>query len=344
MLKERARVVLFWFTLALILVVVAVAVVTLLRAWGGSSDAVPPLEISPPEVSLCSGGQRRFTAGGADITWAATGGTISEDGLFTAGDVPGDYTVTGKRADPRAEAEAVVHVVACTPTATPAPPATPTPAPTATALPTPRPTSPPNDARGDVTAYDSGAPVDGAPAGVDIRAASIAPDLRLSLAPSSAVPEELATWAVEGDLALWIDLYDPVPDPPEVYTEWLFALDLDGDTATGRPPGTVRINPDLGDDAVLGVSYDPATEEYVPYLLVWDTAQESWESVPDVVRYTLARSRTLVGIAVPLETLAEEVEQTTGVTVDPEMAKGRAAVLSYIGEQAVIDFYPDRPE
>jgi hypothetical protein len=38
------------------------------------------------------------------------------------------------------------------------------------------------------------------------------------------------------------------------------------------------------------------------------------------------------------------VAQITDVTLVPEAVKGRAAVLSYAGEQAVIDFYPDRPE
>jgi len=55
-------------------------------------------------------------------------------------------------------------------------------------------------------------------------------------------------------------------------------------------------------------------------------------------------SRTLIGLALPLETLAQTVAQITDVTLVPEAVKGRAAVLSYAGEQAVIDFYPDLPE
>ena len=108
--------------------------------------------------------------------------------------------------------------------------------------------------------------------------------------------------------------------------------------------GSARINPDLGTEAAIGVYYDPASGEYVSYFLVWDPAQESLVPKPDVPRFTLDESRTQVGLAMPLEILAQTVEQTTGVTVLPEEVKGRAAVLSYVGEQGVVDFYPDRPE
>ncbi|MCK4472437.1 MAG: hypothetical protein KAW49_11715, partial [Anaerolineae bacterium] len=135
-----------------------------------------------------------------------------------------------------------------------------------------------------------------------------------------------------------------VPDPPEVYTEWLFALDLDGDTTTGRPVDSARINPDLGTEAAVGVYYDPAGEEYASYFLVWDPAQGDWAEGPEVIRFHVDESRTLIGLALPLETLAQTVAQITDVTLVPEAVKGRAAVLSYAGEQAVIDFYPDLPE
>jgi hypothetical protein len=125
--------------------------------------------------------------------------------------------------------------------------------------------------------------------------------------------------------------------------DWLFALDLDGNSATGRPVGAARINPDFGDEAVIGVLYDPATATYAPYFLVWNPAQGAWTDGPDVPRFTLGESRTLIGLALPLETLTQAVAQTSGVTVAPDAVRGRAAVLSFVGGQAVIDFYPDRP-
>lgn len=341
-LGEKSRVILFWFTVALILFVAVAAVIAILRAWDGSAAIEAPTEISPGEISLCPGESRQFTVDGAEVTWKATGGTIGRDGLFTAGDDPGRFGVTASQGDVQQPTEATVHILACTPTAVSEP--SPTPAPRPTATPIPEPTSPPNDARYDVAPYDGGAPVEDVPAGVDIRIGSLAHDLRVALSPSSGAPEELSGWAAEDELLLWIVLYTPIPDPPDAYVEWLFALDLDGDTSTGRPAGAVRINPDLGDEAVLGTSYDPTSGEYVPYFLVWDVDQGGWQAVPDMVRYTLSESRTLIGLAVPLEELVRVVEQTAEVAVNSEAARGRAAVLSYVGEQAVIDFYPDRPE
>ena len=148
MLNDRARVILFWFTVGMMILVAVVAVVTILRACGGPVSNEPALTVSPAEVSLCGGEQHQFTAGGeGEITWEATGGTISGSGLFLAGDTPGDYTVSVTRNGSRRKAEAIVHVVACTPTPTPVP--SPTPAPTPT--PTPEPTAiPPADPQGDV--------------------------------------------------------------------------------------------------------------------------------------------------------------------------------------------------
>ena len=191
-------------------------------------------------------------------------------------------------------------------------------------------------------AYDSGAWVEGVPAGVDVRIASVGTDLRVNLQSAAEAPAELAGWAAEGEVLLWITLYEPIPSPP-AYADWLFALDLDGNIATGRPAGSARINPDLGDEAVVGVLYDPASGEYVPYFLVWDPAQGGWADGPEGIRFTLGASRTVIGLALPLETLTQAVAQTTGVTLVPGAVKGRVAALSIAGEQMVVDFYPDRP-
>jgi len=345
MLNDRVRVILFWFTIGMIVLVAVVAVVTILRACGGSVSMEPPLTISPAQVELCTGEQHQFIVEeGVEVEWNASGGTINESGLFTASSTPGDYSVTALQRGPRRAAEASVNVVACTPTATPAPSPTPSPSPIPTATPTPEPTSlPAADPQGDVEVYEGGLPVEGFPAGVDIRTASAGTDLRVDLQSTAGAPVELVDWTAAGEVLLWIELYEPVPDPP-VYSDWLFALDLDGNTATGRPAGSVRINPDLGDEAVVGALYEPAKGDYAPYFLVWDAAQENWVDGPDVVRFYLSESRTLVGLALPLEILTQSVAQAAGVAPVFEAVKGRAAVLSYAGEQAVIDFYPDRPQ
>lgn len=354
MLDDKSRVILFWFSIGMIVVVVIVALVTLVQAWGRGISEESPLTISPDEIRLCLGESHEFTVGGiveddAELEWRATGGTISASGRFTADfvadDEPGDYVITVIRSNPRQIVDAVVHVAVCTPTPVPSPTPIPTltPIPSPTPTPTPEPTSVPTDSRGDVGAYESGVPVEGVPPGVDIRSASVGTDLRVDLKSTVGVPEELIGWLAEGEVLLWIVLYEPIPDPP-VYTDWLFVLDLDGDIATGRPAGAARINPDLGDEVVVGALYDPTIAEYSPYFLVWDSAEGSWVDGPDGMRFYMGESRTVVGFALPLETLTQAAEGTTGVMFAPEAAKGRAAVLSFAGEQTVVDFYPDRPQ
>lgn len=344
--RRRGRLVLFWFTVGLIVVVAAVAVVTILRAFRGGGTAATPLVLEPGGASLCPGELQRFTASGESVTWSGTGGTIGGDGLFVAGATPGDYTVVAEEEGSGRSAQAPVQIVACAPTPVAAAPATAVP----TVPPTPEPTAAPqaivpvDDAQGDVGAYDTGASVDGAPAGVDIRTGSIGGDLRVVLQPGAGVPSELSGWAAEGDVLLWIVLYDPIPDQPEAYADWLFALDLDGNAETGRPPGQARINPDLGDEAAIGLSYDAASGSFVSYFLAWNPQDSGWATGPEEVRYYISDDRRLVAFALPLQTLANVVAQTTGVTVAPDAVRGRSAVLSYVGDQAVIDLYPDRPE
>ncbi len=234
------------------------------------------------------------------------------------------------------------------PTDTPAPTDTPSPTPTATSTPTATPTPSPeplpipaSDAQADLVSYDGLVPVQQVPAGVDIRAASVDADLHVALQNTTGVPAELSGWA-EGEALLWIALYDPIPDPPAVYTEWIFALDLDGNAGTGRPAGSLRINPDIGVEVTLGVYYDPANGQYRYYALAWDPAQGGWADGPNGIHYVLSESRTLVGFALPLENLIQSAAQVTGVTYVPGSARGRAAVLAVDG-QKVIDFYPERP-
>jgi hypothetical protein len=351
-LNDRARIILFWFTIALMLAVAVLAGVTILRACGGlPTRSEPPLTITPSEISLCPGDQQKFAVtGDVEVTWEASGGTINENGTFTAGDNPGDYTVSATREESRKAAGAIVHVIACTPTPTMTPPPTlpptATPAPTATAEPTePTATSSANpDPQGDVGAYETGAPIESPPTGVDVLAASISPDLEISLQPAGDPPAELAGWSEEEEAFFWMQLYDAVPDPPLSYMNWLFVIDTDGNTETGRAVGSRRINPDLGDEVAIGVSYNANTEAYEPYALVWDTEDEAWADGPEV-RYTFGESRTVVGLALSLEALEEAITQAGATPVSAEAAKGRAAGETYLADGTrVIDFYPDLPE
>ena len=110
MLNDRARVILFWFTIGMVVLVAAVAIITILRACGGSVSMEPPLTISPAEVSLCPGEQSQFTVeDGVEATWDVTGGTISEGGLFTASDGPGDYTPGSRGGRARRRLHAYTH-------------------------------------------------------------------------------------------------------------------------------------------------------------------------------------------------------------------------------------------
>jgi hypothetical protein len=168
-------------------------------------------------------------------------------------------------------------------------------------------------------------------------------DLRVALQPQAGVPEELAGWAGPGDALLWVVLYEPIPEPPPSYTDWVFALDLDGNPQTGRPPGQARINPDLGDEAALGIAFDAANGEYSAYALVWGSQDQDWIDGPDQVRYFISEDRRIVALAVPLQALMNAVSQGSGVTTVAERVRGRVAVLSYVADQAVIDLYPDAP-
>jgi hypothetical protein len=244
---------------------------------------------------------------------------------------------------PTATLPITIAPVTLTAVLVPLPTNTPTPIPTNTPLhvseaaPSP---IPPSDPQADVVSYASLVPVQNAPAGVDIRAASVAPDLQVVLQTTESVPLELSGWA-EDQVRLWISLYDPVPDPPTLYAEWLFALDLDGDVGTGRPVGSLRINPDLGIEVAVGVYYDPDNGDYETYFLIWDPAQGSWVDEPANTHFIISESRTLVGLALPLDTLVQSAAQIAGVTVVPEAAKGRAAAIATV-EERLVDFYPDR--
>jgi hypothetical protein len=223
------------------------------------------------------------------------------------------------------------------PTATPAPAVSPSAEPSAT---------PPanTDAEGDVGAYNTGAAVESPPTGIDIRTASVNPDLSMSLQPTQDLPADLADWVEEGDAFFWMTLYEAVPESPASTSNWLFVADVDGDTETGRPVGSARINPDLGDELAVGVGFNPEAGAFEPFSLVWDTDAGGWATGPEV-RYTFGESRTVVGLALSLESVQEALSETTGITLTLEPVRGRAAAEGYTGTgERVIDFYPNRPD
>ncbi len=273
MLNEQAQRILFWVTLAITIIVVIAVMAVLLGRLAQPRERTLSLLITPGDITLCQRQQVAFVVEPPleDVQWAATGGTIRADGVYIAGDQPGDYEVLADGSE-RQHGRAVVHIVVCTPTIPPLPTPTLAPTPTPTAVPTPIPDA---DARGDVGLYSSGSPAAQFPGGLDIRNASIRADLSLDLT-DAALPAELVEWAEEGETVLWIALYDPIPDTLPVRTDWLFALDLDGNIETGRPAGEARINPDIGMEIAVGLYYETDDGSFNPYLLVWDPRAADW--------------------------------------------------------------------
>jgi parallel beta-helix repeat protein len=65
----------------------------------GSTAQHRPILVSPRTVTVVAGGVEQFSAtaiGDAALQWDATGGMITDTGLFMAGPTPGTYTVTGQ--------------------------------------------------------------------------------------------------------------------------------------------------------------------------------------------------------------------------------------------------------
>jgi len=327
-------------TVAVVAVVVVSAIASIVQMLlARPHPVVRSLQIIPPEVNLCPGQAVALSLDPPleDVEWAATGGgEISPEGHYVAGDVPGDYEV--QVAGPGGErGRAVVHVIACTPTPTPTPPPTPTPQPTPVPTPTPLPAA---DPQGDVAYYTSGESAEPPIPGLDIQNASVAPDLRVVLGTRENLPAGLAEWAQEGEAILWIALYEPLPEAPLVNADWLFVLDVDGDPNTGRPPGTRPINADLGDEAAVGLYYTLETGTYAPFFSVWDPAQEAFVNGPAVVRFWLSEDRRVIGLAIPMATLRDEVARIAGATLVPEAVRGRAAAIAFVVPEPIADLYP----
>ena len=343
MLNDRLRAILSWITIGVVVAVVVtgmVSVVSLIRPGQGSSS----LQVLPAEVAVCPGEDVVFSTDPSTerVEWAATGGgEMSPDGRYVAGQ-PGDYEVQAAGSG-GTRGRAVVHVLVCTPT--PPPPPSPTPAPTLPPTPTPFPISE-ADPQGDVGAYSTGIVMSGSPAAVDIRNASVSSDLHVALGPASGLPTPLAGWAQEGEIVLWIALYGPPSgDTLASAVDWLIVLDVDGNTATGRPPGTRSINPDLGDEVALGLSYDPISDGFSSFLWVWNSSVGDWDTTDrqSSIRHIIDEDNSVLGLAVSSEYLVQQLNQYSGVAISLESVRGRAAAIAYTSPELSIDFYPDPP-
>jgi outer membrane protein assembly factor BamB len=78
--------------------------------------AAQTLSITPPTATISTGATQQFTATPATgVTWTATGGTISNTGLYTAGNTAGTYVVTAKSAEGTSTASVTI-TAAQTPT------------------------------------------------------------------------------------------------------------------------------------------------------------------------------------------------------------------------------------
>ena len=243
---------------------------------------------------------------------------------------------------------------------TPIPEPTPTastpanPLPTATTpftmtLPVPSPTPQPadhplQDALADITDLAGGVAVASPPAGVDIAVCNLTSEtLVLHELPAPAALLTGTTSSTE-TLTLWCTLHTPIPAQRTLTYHLLVALDVDGDAATGRPPGDGHINPELGTEIGAGVFLQP-DGELEPYIYAWSSILGDWDGdTPDIVTVQLNAERDGVRLDFPLAELRATVEEISGVTLQLDSLRGRMAVIaSSQTEPPVVDFCPDLP-
>jgi hypothetical protein len=353
------------FILLIALVVAFAVLILMLPAWFG-----PPatFDVSPSEVTLLPGQGWQFQATHEGrvvrgIQWAATGGTIGAEGFYIAPPDPGDYQVIAQHPSEPYSAIATVHVVqdttitevpsvfpTWTQTAT-APTDTPTPLPTpkqttSTPTQTPTPTPIPRtlfDGRRDFFDFDTLQPFTYTLPGSDIKLACLDENLRLMRTVPPELTGEVGDWNTEENLILWITLYGPVSATVNVETSWLFALDTDNDPATGRPPRSGQINPELGTEVTIGVHSAASDASLDPYMYVWKAASGDFELAAIDLETRLSTTRDTILIRVPVEELATAIRRFAQTEPDWNEAVGRSATLAIVGEVMVADFYPELP-
>lgn len=335
--------------------------------------------VLPSEVTLKPGEGWQFRAIAIDRTvpgvkWTATDGDIGPEGFYVAPDTPGDYQIIAQHPNSDYRAAATVHVIAtdgitteqplsptepealvqptsastATPTTTPteAASAEPTPVPS-TAAPT-RTSSPSTsiffDDVGDLVSFDTLTPIAIAPSGTDIRAACFDGERQLMRTVPGELTSEISDWDAGENLILWLTFHEPVPATPDMERFWIFALDADGNTTTGRPVGEGKINPDIGVEATIGVHSNPAAGiELAPYVLVWNARLVTSEPQVLDLEARLSAARDALFIRVPAESLAETIRTLSEIEPDWDQAVGRALATATTDEGAVADFAPERP-
>ena len=232
--------------------------------------------------------------------------------------------------------------IAPTPTADQAPTATtdqPTSVPTQSATPSIAAELDPED---DLVDYATLVSFGDTPPGSDIRLACFDPDLHLVRAVPPELEDVASDWRSADDLVFWIMLHEPIPPTIDATTSWLFAVDTDNDTTTGRPLDSGVINPDIGPEVTVGVRLDPTGEAY-PYVYVWNaaTGDSNLSEIGVQARFSTARDAVLVKVSEVM--LTSNVINLSQAQPDWDQAVGRAATLVSSGERTAIDFFPERP-
>jgi hypothetical protein len=348
---------------------------------GAAPIEISPLELTLcPE----QGYQFYVTQGGEDarrIEWELVGGEISPGGFYLAPGEIGLYSVTAVQQGSGQRVVAMVEVVECVngkpalplpPTEIPPPTREPTgvPVPTetsaavsasdqpaATTTARPRPTAmlaptktpvPPGanegvrDPVGDLAWLDTLAPADTNLPGADIVLASL--DEAGRPLPAPAGWPEIEGPGMAYDLALGMRLEPPIPEDPASDRYWLFALDVDGDRATGRPLGDGAINPDLGVEVTIGVKWSPALgPQPTAYVYVWNAETFTSDRLTDGVDAIFSDDRNRVYVRIRRERLEQLVSGRSGTEVDWDRMVGRAGTLALTESGMVADFCPDLP-
>jgi hypothetical protein len=357
--------------------VIAFVLVNLLLSQGIGLPAT--FLVLPSEVTLHPGDGWQFRAVAGDrvipgAKWTATGGDIGPEGFYVAPDTPGDYQIIAQHPNSDYRAAATVHVVGTedapaepslspTESATPVQPTTastaastttpirptqaestpvpPTTAPTRTSSPSP---SIFFDDVDDLVSFDTLESVTIAPPGTDIRAACFNGGRQMMRTIPGELASEISDWNTEENLVLWLTFHEPVPTALDMERFWIFALDTDGDTATGRPVGEGIINPDIGVEATIGVHSDPAAGiELAPYIMVWNARLVTLESQTLDLEARLSAARDALFIRVPAGPLTETIRTLSGVEPNWGQTIGRALATAATSEGTVADFAPERP-
>jgi hypothetical protein len=352
--------------------VIALVLANLLLSQGIGLPAI--FLILPNEVTLNPGDSWQFRAVAGDrlmpgVEWTATGGDIGPEGFYVAPDIPGDYQIIAQHPNSNYRSAATVHVVATNGITTEPPPGPmetvmpvqsttiPSTPPTVTSVaptsssPTTAPTQTPIptsmvflDVASDLVNFDTLEPVTIAPPGTDIRVACFNGERQLM----RTIPRELATeindWNTEENLVLWLAFHEPVPTAPDMERFWIFALDTDGDTTTGRPVGEGIINPDIGTEATIGVHSNPAAGiELAPYALIWNDRLGTSETQILELEARLSTTRGALFVRVPVELLAGTIRTLSEVEPDWDKTIGRALTTATTDEGTIADFAPERP-